>query len=103
MNCHNEERHAVQGRNVLCKDISGTRNCVQGLKGGVFMTSETVASVRVTLFNRRVCCSPAGWNCKNLNKILSTLLKYVGTWVFLGTNHFKDLETFINSEAAEGF
>jgi len=41
--------------------------------------------------------------CENLNKISSTLLKYVGTLVFLGTNQPTDSEAFINSKTAEGF
>lgn len=55
------------------------------------------------LFSTEECAVPPQvGNCKNLNKILSTLLKYVGTWVFLGTNQFRDLEALI-SEAAEVF
>lgn len=54
-------------------------------------------------FQQKSVLFPRRLETENLNKISSTLLKYVGTWIFIGTNQSRDLETFINSEAAEGF
>lgn len=41
--------------------------------------------------------------CENLNKISSTLLKYVGTVVFWGADQPTDSEAFVNNKAGEGF